>query len=68
MEARKHNERNAGRKPHGEEAKKHRSICIEKYLNDFAKKQNPNFSQYVSDLIKKELGRFHKKEMRKLGQ
>jgi hypothetical protein len=48
----KKNERNAGRKPDGDEAKLQKSICLEhKYIN-VIKKDFPNFSKGIEELIK----------------
>lgn len=57
------NERNAGRKPHGKEAKKHKSIKLEQCYIDgvYSQPDCDSFSGWVEDLIKKEL----KKRQRK---
>jgi hypothetical protein len=55
--SKKHNERNAGRKRHGEQRKQHKSIALEPYLIE-AILEDPefdNFSHGVETLIKRHL-------------
>ncbi len=53
----KHNERNAGRKRHGKEVKKHKSIALEPYLIEEIKADFPNFSLGIEILIKDYIAR-----------